>query len=130
MVLLPTGVGLTVTFDKNVLPGQPNGEVGVMVYRTEPVAELLPLVKVCAIVFPQPVAHAVLPLTKPVNEEVVHVNVLPGIFEFNPILVIPPLQIVALDVLPTGAGLIVTVTPDEGPDTIAVHGPVVPSARK
>ena len=81
-------------------------EVGVTMYSTVPIAELLGLFKVCAIVDPLP---ALAPVIPPVIVPTVHVNVLAA-DAVRAMFVAVPLQIVAVfDVVTTGVGLTVTV---------------------
>ena len=81
-------------------------EVGVTIYSTVPVALLLGLESVCAIVPPEP---AVAPVIPPVTVPIVQLKVL-GAVEVSAILVAELLQIVvAAAVVTTGLGFTVTV---------------------
>ena len=81
-------------------------EVGVTIYSTVPVALLLGLESVCAIVLPEP---AVAPVIPPVTVPIVQLKVL-GAVEVSAILVAELLQIVvAAAVVTTGLGFTVTV---------------------
>ena len=104
---LATGVGLTVISDKKFAPVHPAGEVGTIVYLTMDGVELLLLNSVCTIGEPFPELN---PVEVPLWLAPDHAKVVPEIDEFNTILVVPPLQIVALVIVPAGFGLTVTST--------------------
>jgi hypothetical protein len=106
--VVTTGVGLTVTVIVYTEPGQAGVvvDVGVTRYWTVPVALLLGLVSVWAMVDPLP---ALAPVILPVIVPTVQVNVLAAL-AVNAIFVEVALHIVAvLAVVTTGVGLTVTV---------------------
>jgi hypothetical protein len=108
LAVVTTGVGLTVTVIVYAEPGHAGVavDVGVTRYWTVPVAELLGLFNVCAIVDPLPLEAPVIP---PVIVPIVQVNVLAAL-AVNAIFVAVALHIVAvLAVVTTGVGLTVTV---------------------
>jgi hypothetical protein len=108
LAVVTTGLGLTVTVIVYAVPGQAGVavDVGVTIYCTVPAALLLGLLKVCAIVFPEP---ALAPVILPVIVPTVHVNVLAAL-AVNAMFVAVAWQIVAvLAVVTTGLGLTVTV---------------------
>jgi hypothetical protein len=108
LAVVTTGVGLTVTVIVYAEPGHAGVavDVGATKYWTVPLAVLLGLVSVWAIVDPLPLDA---PVIAPVIVPTVHVNVLAAV-AVNAIFVAVALQIVAvLAVVTTGVGLTVTV---------------------
>lgn len=106
--VVTTGVGFTVMVMVYGAPGQAGVamEVGVTIYWTVPVALLLGLFSVCAIVAPVP---AVAPVIPPLIDPMVQANVL-GTVAARVILVAVALQMVAVfAVVTAGVGLTVTV---------------------
>jgi hypothetical protein len=106
--VVTAGVGLTVTVIVYGAPGQAGVavDVGVTIYCTVPGVALLGLVRVWAIVLPEP---ALAPVMPPVIVPTVQVNVLAEV-AVNAMFVAVALQIAAVfAVVTTGVGLTVTV---------------------
>ena len=109
----PTGEGLTVTVIVYGVPTQPVA----IVYRSYNILycsrqlHCLGLLRSVLIVVPQAAAQGVAPVIPPVITPTIQVNVLGPVLDTKPILMVPPLQIVAVFGVDTilGSGFTVTV---------------------